>query len=242
MSIPTPTPHNTAAAGEIARTVLMPGDPKRAAYVAKEFLTEARLVNDVRGVQGYTGLWKGREVSVMASGMGIPSIGIYAWELFEGYGVQRILRIGTAGALADDLQLKDIVLAQGACTDSYFMNQFKLPGSFAPLGSYRLLEAACAAAREKGLPVRVGNILSTDRFYSASPEDNDQWKRMGVLAVEMEAAGLYAVAAYHGKEALAICSISDHLYREGQLSPTERAESLDRMIELALEASTMDNG
>ncbi len=237
MSIHTPTPHNTAAAGEIARTVLMPGDPKRAAYVAKEFLTEARLVNDVRGVQGYTGLWKGREVSVMASGMGIPSIGIYAWELFAGYGVQRILRIGTAGALADALQLKDLVLAQAACTDSRFLSHVKLPGSFAPIGDYGLLKKAEALARERGLPVHVGNVLSSDTFYSASPEDQDRWKRMGVLAVEMEAAGLYAVAAYHGRQALAICTVSDHLYRDEQLNSADRERGVDDMIELALDVA-----
>ena len=232
-----PTPHNTALAGEIAGTVLMPGDPMRARYVAESFLTEPRLFNNVRGVQGYTGQWKGKEISVMASGMGMPSIGIYAWELYEAYGVNTILRIGTAGAMADDIRLKDIVLAQGACTDSRFMNQFKLPGSFAPLADFGLLERAASLARERGLCVRVGNVLSTDMFYSASPEDKDRWKRMGVLAVEMEAAALYAVAAYHGKKALALCTISDHLYREEQLSPAEREQSLNEMIELALDVA-----
>ena len=232
-----PTPHNSALAGEIAETVLMPGDPLRSRYAAKRFLTKTRLFNDVRGVQGYTGLWNGREVSVMASGMGIPSIGIYAWELFGAYGVQRILRIGTAGALADELQLKDLVLAQGACTDSRFMNQFKLPGSFAPIGDYGLLKKAEALARERGLPVHVGNVLSSDTFYSASPEDQDRWKRMGVLAVEMEAAGLYAVAAYHGRQALAICTVSDHLYRDEQLNSADRERGVDDMIELALDVA-----
>ena len=233
----TPTPHIGAQKGEIAETVIMAGDPLRIKFIAENYLENPVQFNSVRNMLGYTGTVRGKRVSVMGHGMGIPSIGIYAWELFGAYGVQRILRIGTAGALADELQLKDLVLAQGACTDSRFMKQFKLPGSFAPIGDFGLLKKAEALARERGLPVHVGNVLSSDTFYSASPEDQDRWKRMGVLAVEMEAAGLYAVAAYHGRQALAICTVSDHLYRDEQLNSADRERGVDDMIELALDVA-----
>ncbi len=232
-----PTPHNSAKIGEIAKTVLMPGDPMRAKYVAENFLENPVLVNNVRGIQGYTGKWKNTEVTVMASGMGIPSIGIYSWELFNEYGVENIIRIGTAGAMSAKLKLRDVVLAQGASTDSNFMNQYKLPGTFAPIASYRLLRAAEEVAIELGLNTVVGNILSTDVFYGDDSKDNDQWRKMGVLAVEMEAAGLYATAARCGKNALAICTISDHLYREEKLSADERETSLRQMITVALDTA-----
>ena len=236
-----PTPHNSAQYGQIAKTVLMPGDPMRAKYVAENFLENPVLINNVRGVQGYTGKWKNVEVTVMASGMGIPSIGIYSWELFNEYGVDNIIRIGTAGAISDKLKLRDIVLAQGASTDSNFMNQYKLPGTFAPIASYKLLREAEKAAQNLGLNVVVGNILSTDVFYDDDPTDNDAWRKMGILAVEMEAAGLYATAARCGKNALAVCTISDHLYRDEKLTADERESSLRQMITVALDTAAALN-
>lgn len=232
-----PTPHNSAKSGEIAKTVLMPGDPMRAKYVAENFLEEYVLVNNVRGIQGYTGKWKNIEITVMASGMGIPSIGIYSWELYNEYGVDNIIRIGTAGAMNDKLNLRDIVLAQGASTDSNFMNQYKLPGTFAPIADYKLLREAEKAAENLGLNVVVGNILSTDAFYGDDSTANDAWRKMGILAVEMEAAGLYATAARCGKNALAICTISDHLYRDEKLTTEERETSLRQMITVALDTA-----
>lgn len=236
-----PTPHNSAQYGQIAKTVLMPGDPMRAKYVAENFLENPVLINNVRGVQGYTGKWKNVEVTVMASGMGIPSIGIYSWELFNEYGVDNIIRIGTAGAISDKLKLRDIVLAQGASTDSNFMNQYKLPGTFAPIASYKLLREAEKAAENLELNVVVGNILSTDVFYDDDPTDNDAWRKMGILAVEMEAAGLYATAARCGKNALAVCTISDHLYRDEKLTADERESSLRQMITVALDTAAALN-
>jgi len=236
-----PTPHNSAKSGEIAKTVLMPGDPMRAKYVAENFLEEYVLVNNVRGVQGYTGKWKNIEVTVMASGMGIPSIGIYSWELYNEYGVENIIRIGTAGAISDSLKLRDLVLAQGASTDSNFMNQYKLPGTFAPIASYKLLRAAEEAADKLELNTVVGNILSSDVFYSDDATVNDAWSKMGILAVEMEAAGLYATAARCGKNALAICTISDHVYKDEKLTAEERETSLKQMITVALDTAAALN-
>lgn len=233
-----PTPHISAAAGDFAKTVLMPGDPLRAKFIAETFLENPRLVNNVRGVQGYTGTWKGVPVSVMASGMGVPSIGIYSWELFNFYGVENIMRIGSAGALRDDLKLMDIVAGQAACTNTNYINQFGLAGTFAPIADYTLLSTAVETAREHGVEMKVGNILSSDNFYSADGFNrNDAWKRMGVMAVEMEAAALYANAAYAGKRALCICTISDHLYREEYLSSEDRQNSFTQMMEIALDVA-----
>lgn len=234
-----PTPHNSAKTGEFAKTVLMPGDPMRAKYIAENFLSEPRLINNVRGAQGYTGLWKSGEVSVMSSGMGIPSIGIHSYELYKYYNVENIIRIGTAGAIRDDLALMDIIFAQGACTDSNFMNQYKLPGSFAPIADYTLLKTAEKAADELGVKPVVGNIVSSDVFYSDNEHETDAWKKMNVLAVEMEAAGLYATAARCNKRALTICTVSNHLYRSDELSSEEREKSLNKMIELALNTAVM---
>ena len=232
MSIP--TPHITAQAGDFARTVLMPGDPKRSRRIAENYLENPVLVNDVRGVQGYTGTWKGVPVSVMASGMGIPSIGIYSWELYREYGVENIIRVGSAGALQDDLHVRDIVIGQAACTDCNFAHQFGLNGSFSPIADYTLLRTAVGCAEAMGKPVHVGNLLSSDNFYSDGTDSHDPWKRMGVLAVEMEAAGLYMNAARLGKRALAICTISDHIYLPENLSAEERQETFHDMITLAL--------
>lgn len=234
-----PTPHNSAAAGDFAKTVLMPGDPLRAKYIAENFLTDARLVNNVRGVQGYTGYWKGVRVSVQASGMGIPSIGIYSWELYTQYGVENIIRVGSAGGLADDLRLMDVVAALGACTDSNYAHQFGLKGTFAPTADWTLLSAAMEAAAARGVSMRAGNVLSSDNFYNDGSDGPDQWKKMGVLAVEMESAGLYMNAARCRKRALCLCTISDHLYRTEELSPQERQTSFNEMIEIALDTAAL---
>ena len=229
------TLHNKAGKGDIAKTVLMPGDPLRSKYVAENFITDAELVNDVRGVNGYTGTWKGVPVTVMASGMGMPSIGIYSWELFNSYYVDNIIRIGTAGGFQDDLKLRDVILAQGACTNSDYINHFGVKGGYAPIADYTLLTTADKCAREMGLNVRIGNILSSDFFYFADGQnDYDAWKRLGILACEMEAAALYTNAAYAHKRALCICTVTDHLYRPDYLSAKERQTSLDQMIELGL--------
>ena len=232
-----PTPHISAAKGQIAKTVLMPGDPLRSKFIAENYLEKPVLVNDVRGVQGYTGKWRGVPVTVMASGMGIPAIGIYSWELYNFYDVDNIIRIGSAGGLRDDLQLMDIVMGIGACTDSNYAHQFNLNGIFAPTADYVLLSEAVSAAMEKGITPRVGNLLSSDNFYSDGSDGPDPWKKMGVLAVEMEGAGLYMNAARAGKRALCICTVSDHLYRGGELSSDERQNSLTQMIEIALDTA-----
>lgn len=240
--MPIPTPHIAAKKEDIAKTVLMPGDPLRAKFIAETFLENPVLVNNVRGVQGHTGTWKGVPVTVMASGMGIPAIGIYSWELYNFYDVENIIRIGSAGALRDDLKLMDIVAAQGACTDSNFVHQFELNGTFAPIADYTLLSTAVEAAKEHGVDIKVGNILSGDNFYSpAGCDSNDKWRDMGVMAVEMEAAGLYMNAAKAGKRALCICTISDHIYRSEALSSEERQLSFTQMMEIALDtAAKMD--
>lgn len=236
--MPIPTPHIAAKKEDIAKTVLMPGDPLRAKFIAETFLENPVLVNNVRGVQGHTGTWKGIPVTVMASGMGIPAIGIYSYELYNFYDVENIIRIGSAGAMRDDLKLMDIVAAQAACTDSNFAHQFELNGTFAPIADYTLLSNCVAAAKEKGIDMKVGNILSSDNFYSpVGLDDSTKWRDMGVMAVEMEAAGLYMNAARAGKRALCICTISDHLYRSEALSSEERQLSLTQMIEIALDTA-----
>ena len=233
-----PTPHNTAKMGDFAKTVLMPGDPLRSQFIAENFLTDAHLVNNVRGVQGYAGSWKGTPVSVMASGMGIPSIGIYSWELFNFYGVDNIIRIGSAGAIQDDIHLRDIVFGLGACTTSHYVDAFGLPGLYAPTADFLLLQQAYAAAQAKGVQPRVGNLLSSDNFYSdGSTPGAEAWKKMGVLAVEMESAGLYTNAARAGKRALCICTISDHLFRPEELSAEQRQTSFTEMMEIALDTA-----
>ncbi len=233
-----PTPHIAASKEQIAKTVLMPGDPLRAKFIAETFLTEPVLVNNIRGVQGHTGTWKGVPVTVMASGMGMPAIGIYSWELFNFYDVDNIIRIGSAGAFRDDLKLMDIVAGQAACTNSNYIKSFDLKGTFAPIADFTLLSKAVEAAKEHGVDMKVGNILSADNFYyPPGMEGNDQWKRMGVMAVEMEAAALYCNAAYAGKRALCICTISDHLYRQEYLSSEDRQNSFTQMMEIALDTA-----
>ena len=234
------TPHNEAVKGSIAKTVLMPGDPRRSEFIAETFLENRKLVNDVRGVHGYTGTWKGVPVTVMASGMGIPSIGIYSWELYSEYDVENIIRVGSAGALQDNLKLMDVILAQGACTTSSYIDNFEIKGTFAPIADFELLLAAKNAAKELGIDVHVGNLLSSDNFYSAFEggiEENRKWQQMGVLGVEMEAAGLYANAAYFGRRALCICTVSDHIFRPETLPPEDRQLGFTQMIRIALDTA-----
>ncbi len=227
------TPHNEAAQGAFAKTVLMPGDPLRAKFIAETFLTDARLVNNVRGVQGYTGAYRGTPVSVMASGMGMPSIGIYSHELFHFYDVDNIIRVGSAGGISPKLKLRDVVMAQGACTDSDYAHQYGLPGTFAPIADFTLLETAVAVARRMGVEPPVGNLLSSDVFYNKAGNTMD-WGKMGVLAIEMETAALYCNAAEAGKRALTICTISDSLVTGEELPPADRQTSFTQMMEIAL--------
>ena len=228
------TPHIAAEKGAFAKTVLMPGDPLRAKYIAEHYLENPVLVNNVRGIQGYTGAFHGVPVSVMASGMGIPSIGIYSYELFHFFDVDNIIRVGSAGGLSPELKLRDIVIGMGACTNSAYATQFRLHGTFAPIASYPLLESAVKHGREMGLRMQVGNLLSSDPFYNAFPDANQGWRDMGVLAVEMEAAGLYMNAARAHKNALAICTISDHIITGEALDADARQNTFTQMMELAL--------
>ncbi|MBQ6839490.1 MAG: purine-nucleoside phosphorylase [Oscillospiraceae bacterium] len=239
----TPTPHISAAPGDFGKTVLMPGDPLRSKFIAENFLENPVLVNNVRGVHGYTGYYKGVKVSVMASGMGMPAIGIYSHELFNGYGVENIIRVGSAGAIQEHIHLYDIVLAQGACTDSNFAHQFHLPGTFAPIASYELLSKAVAACEEHGAAYHVGNVNSSDVFYGdheGVPEGLDSvyaLKKMGVMALEMEAAALYMNAARYGKRALCICTISDHVLTGELTSSDERQNAFTTMMKVALDVA-----
>lgn len=230
------TPHNAAEKGDIAKTVLMPGDPLRAKVIAETYLTDVKCYNTVRNMFGYTGNYNGKPVSVQGSGMGIPSIGIYSYELYNMYDVQSIIRIGSAGGLGKGIKVRDLVAGMGACTNSNYGAQYGLPGTFAPIASWRLLQAAAAAAKSLGIPLKVGNLLSSDTFYSAV--GNDKWTDMGVLAVEMEAAGLYFNAAQAGKEALCICTISDIVATGEGLSALERQESFHDMMKVALALAT----
>ena len=234
MAFKTPTPHISAKPGDFARTVLMPGDPLRSKFIAETFLENPVLVNNVRGVQGYTGTYKGVKVSVMASGMGMPSMGIYSHELFNGYGVENIIRIGSAGGLADDIQLRDIIIGMGACTNSAYQNQYKLNGNYAPIASYDLLRRAVTECEAIGVRYKVGNLLSSDVFYHADPDFNQGWYKMGVLGVEMEAAALYMNAAAAGKNALAICTVSDHILRGEALDSDARQNTFTDMMTVAL--------
>lgn len=243
MTMPTPTPHIAAKPEDFAKTVLMPGDPLRAKFIAENFLEDARLVNNVRGIQGYTGTYKGVPVSVMASGMGMPSIGIYAYELYNAFGVENIIRVGSAGGMTDTVKVRDLVLGQGACTNSNFASQYRLPGTFAPIASFELLSLAADVAKERQYRYHVGNLLSTDTFYNDEetvPEGlriTPAFAKMGVLAVEMEAAALYMTAARAGKNALAVCTVSDHLLTGEALPAQERQTSFTDMMTLALEVA-----
>lgn len=243
-----PTPHINAQPGDFGKTVLMPGDPLRAKFIAETFLENPVLVNNVRGVQGHTGLYKGVKVSVMASGMGMPAIGIYSHELFNVFGVENIIRVGSAGAIQENIQLYDLVLAQGACTDSNWASQFHLPGTFAPIASFDLLTQAVKAAQALGCRYHVGNVNSSDVFYGdhvGVPEGLDSvygLKKMGVMALEMEAAALYMNAARYGKRALCICTISDHILTGEETTAQQRQVAFTDMMKVALDvAVAMDN-
>ena len=231
----TPTAHNSAKAGDFAKTVLMPGDPLRAKYIAETYLENPRQVTAVRNMFGYTGTYKGKEISVMGGGMGMPSIGIYSYELFNFYDVDQIIRIGSAGALQDHMKLMDVVIGMGACTDSNYAYQYGLPGTFAPIADYELMNKAIETAKRQGTNVVVGNVLSSDVFYNADPTVNDRWRSMGVLAVEMEAAALYMNAAKAKKKALCMLTISDHIYTGEALSAEDRQLGFGKMMEIALE-------
>ena len=244
----TPTPHISAKPGDFGKTVLMPGDPLRAKFIAENFLENPVLVNNVRGVQGHTGYYKGVKVSVMASGMGMPAIGIYSHELFNGYGVENIIRVGSAGSIQDHINLYDIVIAQGACTDSAWASQFHLPGTFAPIASYELLSEAVKACDKIGATYHVGNVNSSDYFYGdhvGVPEGLGSvygLQKMGVMALEMEAAALYMNAARYGKRGLCICTISDHVLKGVETTAAERQTAFTTMMKIALDvAVAMEN-
>lgn len=235
-----PTPHINATPDDFAKTVLMPGDPLRAKYIAENFLSEARLVNNVRGIQGYTGKYNGTRVSVMASGMGMPSIGIYSYELYNFFGVENIMRIGSAGAIDPNIQVRDIVIGMGASTNSNYASNFNLPGTFSAICSYKMLRACADIAEDMKARYHVGNLLSSDIFYNDNKDippmltATPAWSKMGVMAIEMEAAALYMNAARAGKNALAICTISDHILTGEATSAQERQTSFTQMMELAL--------
>ena len=233
MSAKTPTPHIGAKYGDIAKTVIMAGDPLRAKFMAENFLENPVQFNNVRGMLGFTGTYEGKPVSVMGHGMGCPSIGIYTYELFNFYDVETIVRVGSAGSINHDLKLGNLVIAQGACTNSNFAIQYELPGTFAPIANFDLVRGAVEACERMGIPYKVGNVLSSDLFYVENAH-NDKWMNMGVLAVEMEAAALYMNAARAGKRALTICTISDHILTGEATSAEERQTTFTNMMEVAL--------
>ena len=229
-----PTPHINATPEDFGKTVLMPGDPLRAKFIAETFLEDAKLVNNVRGIQGYTGTYKGTKVSVMASGMGMPSIGIYSYELFNFFGVENIIRIGSTGSLNNDVNIRDIVMAMGASTNSNFARQYELPGTFAPIADYTLLKTAIEQAEKENATYHVGNVLSSDTFYDAQADANEKWMKMGVLCIEMETAALYMNAAQAGKRALGIFTVSDHILKGEATTAEERQNSFTQMMTIAL--------
>lgn len=228
------TPHNNAQKGDIAKTVLMPGDPLRAKFIADNYLEDVKCVNTVRNMFAYTGTYQGKEVTIMAHGMGIPSVGIYTYELFNFYDVDNIIRIGSAGALQDDINLKDVVVVMGASTNSNYASQYNFPGTFAPIADFGLVKKAVEVAEEKNIPVKVGNVMCSDIFYNDDPTVNDRLRKMGILAVEMESAGLFMNAARAGKKALCLLTISDHIYKQEELTAEERQIGFRDMMEIAL--------
>jgi len=232
-----PTAHINAKPDDFAKTVLMPGDPLRSEFIAKNLLENVTLVNNVRGINGYTGTYRGKKVSVMASGMGMPSIGIYSYELFNFFNVDNIIRVGTAGALDKDINIKDIVLAIGASTNSNYASQFNLNGTFSATASYDLLTIAHTEALKQNINYHIGNVLSSDNFYSADITANEKWIEMGIKCIEMEAAALYMNAARAKKNALAILTISDNIITGEQTSAEERQTAFTDMMEIALETA-----
>lgn len=235
------TPHNNAKKGDIAKTVLMPGDPLRAKFIAENYLENPVCYNEVRGMLGYTGTYKGVPVSVQGSGMGMPSIGIYSWELYNEYDVENIIRVGTAGAVADDVQLRDIIIGMSASTNSAYASQYRLPGTYAPTASWKLLSAAAEAAGKSRKSFRVGNILSSDTFYDDA-DSLAEWQKMGVLAIEMEAAALYMNAARAGKNALCVLTVSDCPLRGLSTTAEERQTTFRDMMEIALDTAVLAAG
>lgn len=231
-----PTAHNNAQKGDIAKTVLMPGDPLRAKFIAENYLESPVCYNQVRGMLGYTGTYKGIPVSVQGSGMGMPSIGIYSWELFNEYNVENIIRVGTAGAVADSADLRDIIIGVSASTNSNYAAQYRLPGTYAPTASWKLVSAAVNAAEKKGCTYHAGNILSSDTFYDDA-DSLSEWRKMGVLGIEMEAAALYMNAARAGKNALCILTVSDCPLRGLSTTSEERQTGFRNMMEIALETA-----
>ena len=229
------TPHIQPNGTKIAKTVLMPGDPLRAKYIADNFLENVEQFNEVRNMFGYTGTYKGKEISVMGSGMGIPSIGIYSYELYNFFDVDTIIRIGSCGALQENVNLYDVIIAQAASTNSNYVDQFNIPGHFAPIADFELITKAKQVADDIGAVTHVGNILSSDKFYNADKHFNDSWKNMGILGIEMESAGLYLNAIHAGKKALGIFTVSDHILRDEATSAEERQTSFTQMMEIALE-------
>lgn len=228
------TPHISPDGAPIAETVLLPGDPLRAKFIAENYLDDVVQFNSVRNMLGYTGTWHGTEVSVMGSGMGIPSVSLYAYELIHFFGAKKLIRVGSCGSMREDIDLYEIIVAQGACTDSNFLAQYDIPGTFAPIASWRLLKALVDDADARGVRTHVGNIFSADAFYNVDRMAIDRWARMGVLGTEMESAGLYAVAAHAGVEALGLFTVSDNIITGEQTTPEERRSAFTRMIELAL--------
>lgn len=229
------TPHNAANPGDIAKTVLLPGDPLRAKFIADTFLENPVCFNTVRNMLGFTGTYKGKKVSVMGAGMGIPSIGIYSYELFHFFDVDNLIRVGSVGSYREDIKLGDIMIAMGACTDSNYAHNFNLPGTFAPIADFGLLRKAVEVAEAKGIGVAVGNVVSSDVFYNEDNTVNDRWKKMGVMGVEMEAAALYMNAASAGKKALCMLTVSDNIYTGEALSAEARQNTFRNMMEVALE-------
>lgn len=228
----TPTPHIGAKLGEIAETVIMAGDPLRVKLMAEMFLENAVLFNNVRGMLGYTGTYKGKRVSVMGHGMGMPSMGIYSYELFNFYGVKTIIRVGSAGAIQESLHVGDLVIAQGACTNSNYAASYELPGTFAPIANFDLVRRAVDSCDRLGFKYSVGNVLTSDVFYNENSHV-DKWTNMGVLAIEMEIAALYMNAARSGNRALAICTISDHVLTGEETTAEERQNTFTKMMEVA---------
>ena len=228
----TPTPHIGAKYGEIAETVIMAGDPLRAKFMAENFLEDAVQFNNVRGMLGYTGTYKGKRISVMGHGMGGPSIGIYTYELYNFYGVKQIIRVGSAGSIKEDLHVGDLVIAMGACTNSNYAAQYELPGTFAPIADFGMLRRAAETCDRLGYRYQVGNVLTSDTFYTENPH-NEKWINMGVLAVEMEIAILYMNATRSGNKALAICTVSDHIITSEATTAEERQLTFTKMMDVA---------
>jgi len=237
-----PTPHISAEKGDFAPSILLPGDPLRAQHIAENFLDDAKVVNEVRNMLGYTGAYEGVQVSVMGTGMGIPSASIYATELITEYGVERLIRVGSCGGILPSVELRDVILAIGACTDSG-VNRVRYGGyDFSATADFALLRAAAAAAESRGIAVKVGNVHSADLFYNPDPAAFDRMETMGVLAVEMEAAGLYGVAAEKGGRALTIATVSDHVRTGASTTSEERQQTFDEMVVIALETVRADAG